>query len=70
MRLVVDGEAVDNGHCRIRIRRFVRDNIDSPETGGDPDAEFEWALINRVEPERAAAIRSELGDAGIDPDKL
>jgi hypothetical protein len=60
VRFVVDGEAVDATHCRVRIVRFDRENRDTPESDGVVDVEMEWDLISRVEPERAASIRSEL----------
>jgi hypothetical protein len=64
MRFVVDGEAVDGTHCTVRIVRFTRDNVDAPEVR-ERDAELEWELVSRVEPNRAAEIRTELAASGI-----
>jgi hypothetical protein len=63
-RFVVDGDAVDDAHCTVHIVRFSRDNVDSPESA-ERDAELEWELVSRVEPERAAVIRKELAASGI-----
>jgi hypothetical protein len=65
IRYVVDGDAVDDTHCTVRIVRFSRQNVDSPESEGILDAELEWKLISRAAPERAAEIRKELAAQGI-----
>jgi hypothetical protein len=65
-RFVADGESIDDTHCRVAIVRFARDNVDSPESDPIPDVDLEWALILRVEPEKAAAIRREATAAGVE----
>jgi len=64
-RFVVNGTVVDDTHCRVRFTRYTRDSIESPESIGEPDAELEWSLISRVEPETAAAIRKDATAAGV-----
>jgi hypothetical protein len=66
MRFVVDGEAVDDAHCRVRVVRFARDNIDSAESDIDRDPEMEFEIISRLEPEHAEAMRKELAAQGIE----
>jgi hypothetical protein len=65
VRYVVEGEALDGAHCQVRFTRYDRDSVDAPEAPGVRDAELEWAFIARAAPERAAALRSELADAGV-----
>jgi hypothetical protein len=65
VRFVVEGEAVDGKHCKVRIVRFTRDNLDAPESDGIRDVDLEWELINRVEPEQAARIRGTLEQRGL-----
>jgi hypothetical protein len=66
MRYVVDGDVVDEGHCRVRAVRHVRDNIDSPENEPERDGELEFEIVLRVEPERANEIRKDLSAQGIE----
>jgi hypothetical protein len=66
MRFVVDGEAVDETHSRVRVVRHSRDNIDSSESDIDRDADMEWEIISRLEPERADVIRKSLAAQGLE----
>lgn len=66
LRYVVDGDVVDDGHCRVRVVRHKRDNIDSAESDIERDGEMEFEIVSRLEPDRANAIRKELADQGIE----
>jgi hypothetical protein len=66
MRFVADGEAVDDTHCKVRIVRYLRDNIDASENDVRRDVGMEFEVISRLEPERAAEIRKALAADGIE----
>jgi hypothetical protein len=65
VRFVVEGESVDADHCSVRIIRYTRDNMDTPEADGKRAVDMEWELISRAEPSRAARIREELKATGV-----
>jgi hypothetical protein len=54
----VNGEVIDDSHCRIRFVRYSRSSFDDPEVAND-DYELQWALIGKVEPDAAAALRKQ-----------
>jgi hypothetical protein len=66
MRFIVDGEVVDDGHCKVRVVRHQKENIDALETEIDRDSEMEWEIIVRLEPEKADGMRKEMAAQGLE----
>ena len=65
VKFVIDGEVVDGTHCRVKVVRHVRDSIEALDSEVARDPLMEWAIIARLEPDRADAIRKELAAQGI-----
>ena len=66
MRFIADGDVIDEQHCRVRVVRHLKDNIDASETDVDRDPYMELDVISRLEPDRAEEIRQALKADGID----